>query len=293
MREVAWRIFAGEYNDSTYEVNEGGERSPTYLVTPLGAKVNRLFLVGAITEIENSGTEQEPAYRARLSDPTGTYFLFAGHYQPEAVQALSRLTPPLFAAVMGRARTYRPSEGTLYVSVRPEMIKPVDKKVRDYWVLEGARSLKKRLEAMREAQQMEPLNIAQLLALGYSENLAKGIVLATEHYGKLSLEKYERMLRDAAKDLLPEFQGFPPDEVEAEPPTVSEKPSEGDIDESEEKILTLIGSLDTTGKGASWDAVVQDSGKAGIPKGKLEEIVNSLLDKGVVYEPVLGKLRRI
>ena len=43
-REVAWRLFAGEYNESNFEVGGGGDRAPTYVVTPLGARVNRLFV---------------------------------------------------------------------------------------------------------------------------------------------------------------------------------------------------------------------------------------------------------
>src|SRR5213593_3675109 len=70
MREVAWRLFASEYNDTTLEMDGGGERAPSYVVTPLGAKVNRVFVVGVITDVENVGTDIQPMWRARVSDPT-------------------------------------------------------------------------------------------------------------------------------------------------------------------------------------------------------------------------------
>ena len=42
-REVAWRVFAGELNSSDLEVRGEGEKAPSYLITPLGAQINRLF----------------------------------------------------------------------------------------------------------------------------------------------------------------------------------------------------------------------------------------------------------
>ena len=44
MREQAWRVFAGEYNNTTCKVVGEGEKEPSYVITPLGAKINRLFI---------------------------------------------------------------------------------------------------------------------------------------------------------------------------------------------------------------------------------------------------------
>ena len=60
IREVAWRLFASEYNDANLETEGTGERPPSYVVTPLGAKVNRVFVVGVITDVENVGTDGQP-----------------------------------------------------------------------------------------------------------------------------------------------------------------------------------------------------------------------------------------
>ncbi|MGQ0797240.1 MAG: RPA family protein, partial [Methanobacteriota archaeon] len=87
-REVAWRLFSGEFNDATLEVPGGGDRAPSYVVTPLGAKVNRVFVVGVVTDVENVGTDMQPMWRARVADPTGTFHLYAGQYQPEASAVL-------------------------------------------------------------------------------------------------------------------------------------------------------------------------------------------------------------
>ncbi len=296
MREVAWRLFAGEYNDATLEVEGTGERAPSYVITPLGAKVNRIFVVGVITDVENVGTDMQPMWRARVSDPTGTFHVYAGQYQPEAAAALSKLKPPVFGAIVGKSRVYSPEPGTVYTSVRPEVIKAVDERVRDFWILEACRSLRKRLDAMSEAQKMDPLTKEALAQVGVKQALADGIVQATGHYGKADLSRYTAMLAEALRYLLPEYREGRPEEAE---PTVTEAAPRAEPKEPEEptadedKVLEVITSLDKDGKGAPWEGILDSAGKAGVSKDKLEESINSLLDKGLIYEPILGRMKKI
>ncbi|MCJ7562099.1 MAG: hypothetical protein MUO84_03700, partial [Thermoplasmata archaeon] len=81
-REVAWRVFAEEYNSSTLEYTGEGEKPASYIITPLGAKVNRMMIVGVATDIEDVGGDGKSRYRARVTDPTGTFYISAGEYQP-------------------------------------------------------------------------------------------------------------------------------------------------------------------------------------------------------------------
>ena len=296
MREVAWRLFAGEYNDANLEIEGTGERAPSYVVTPLGAKVNRIFVVGVITDVENVGTDMQPMWRARVSDPTGTFHVYAGQFQPEAAAALSKLKPPVFGAVVGKSRVYSPEPGTTYTSIRPEVIKAVDERVRDFWILEACRSLRKRLDAMSEAQRMDPLTKEGLVQIGVKDALAEGIVQAAGHYGKADLSRYTAMLAEALRYLLPEYrEGRPPDAepaaAEPVPTAAAQEPEEPTADE--DKVLEVIAALDKDGKGAPWEGILDAAGKAGVPKDKLEESINSLLDKGLIYEPILGRMKKI
>jgi RPA family protein len=51
VREVAHRLFAAEFRESNLQVKEGSDQySPQYLIIPTGAKVNRVFIVGTLTE---------------------------------------------------------------------------------------------------------------------------------------------------------------------------------------------------------------------------------------------------
>ncbi len=290
-REIAWRVFAGEYNDATKDVSDGGERSPSYLVTPLGAKINRLFVVGVLTDVENVATDEAPMWRARLQDPTGTYHVYAGQYQPEASAALAKLKPPAFVAVTGKSRIYTPDSGGTYTSIRPETVKVVDEALRDYWILDACRSLKKRLEALREAYKMDPVTKEELAALGIKPAAAEGILAAVEHYGKVDLSRYSAMLADAVRYLLPEFQ--PARGEDAGPGEAPAKAADAEREALGQAVLGIIGELDMDGKGASWDGILARATKAGVDKDGLEEVINSLLDKGLVYEPILGRMKKI
>jgi len=297
-REVAWRVFAGEYNSSRLEIKGEGERAPSYVVSPLGAMINRVFIVGVLTDRENIGTEEEPLWRARVSDPTGTFYVSSGQYQPEATAALSKIDPPAFVAVVGKTRTYSPEEGTMYVSVRPEKVTVVDARMRDHWVLETCKSTLKRIDAISAATEMEAPNLEELIRLGYPRALADGVVRSLSHYTDLDLGRYRGMVVDSLKFLLPEYQGEAEGEMperlagSAEEIEDDEKEAKAEEDK-EEKVLATITALDRSGKGASWDEVVDEVKKAGIDKTELEEITNSLMDKGMIYEPVLGKMKRI
>ncbi len=291
-REVAWRVFSAEYNSSNKEFKGEGERAPTYVITPLGAMVNRVFIVGVLTDRENIGTPQEPLWRARVADPTGTFYVSAGQYQPEAALALSKIEPPAFVAIVGKSRTYSPEEGTMYVSVRPEKIVVVDGDLRDYWVLETAQATLKRIAAMEDAKEMEAPSVEELVKLGHSKALSEGVIRSLEHYKDLDLARYKGVVIEALEELLPERRAEPVmPEVETSSPDEIEVENE-DVDK-EEQVLQVIDKLDKGGKGAPWDGIVQDAAKIKIEKTELEEIINSLLDKGLIYEPVLGKMKRI
>lgn len=306
-REVAWRVFAGEYNQATLQVTEGGERAPSHVVSPLGARVNRLLVLGVLTSLENVGKEGE-MWKARISDPTGQFTLYAGQYQPEAAKALAELRPPALIAVVGKSRTYTPEPGVTLVSLRPEVVAEVSREERDHWTLETSRRTRQRLEFMAQALEMEAPTPEALAALGCPRDLADGILQALQHYGKPDLAAYKAMVRDALEAVA---TGRAPDRPPSVPPPSRARPgpaagpaadaaaptevppevaAEDARERLEARIAELVRALDD-GKAAPWEAIVAEAGKAGVSEAEVEEAINSLLDKGLVYEPVLGRLK--
>ena len=146
-REPARRVFASELRECRYQFKDGeDEKSPTFVLLPTGERSNRIFIVGTLTEKTRQG-EQNIFYRGRVVDPTGTFFVMAGSYQPEAMQQLARIEPPQFVAVIGKPNLYQKPDGSFMNSVRVESITVVDKDTRDLWVLDAAKQTLDRVDA--------------------------------------------------------------------------------------------------------------------------------------------------
>ncbi|HID25475.1 MAG TPA: hypothetical protein EYP23_03320 [Thermoplasmata archaeon] len=283
-REVAWRVFAGEYNDSTAVIKGEGERVPSYVITPLGAKINRLFIVGVLTDVE-SLAENNELVRAHVSDPTGVFALYSGQFQPDVTKNLLDIEVPAFVAIVGKARTFEPEEGMVYVSVRPETIYEVGPDARDRWTLETCKSMRERIEAMKEGLKLSQPNVYDLKKLGYSRDLAEGVVKAINFYKNVDIEKYVALVREALHYLIPE-------KPEEELPKIEEEKTEvmEEADEIDNTVLGIIKEIEGD-EGALWDAIVEKCREAGLDKETIEEVINSLMDKGLVYEPVLGTIK--
>ncbi|PSQ07213.1 hypothetical protein BRC95_04735 [Halobacteriales archaeon QS_5_68_33] len=184
-REVAYRLFAAEFEDVDYSYSESDEeRAPNYVVTPTGARVNRVFVAGVLTEVEAAG---EDILRARVVDQTGAFVVYAGQYQPEAQAFFERADPPAFVAVTGKARTFQPDDSDVtYTSVRPENVNEVTAETRDRWSVQAARQTLDRVATMARALDREERGeeLRGLLeSRGVDVGLAAGIPLAIDHYG--------------------------------------------------------------------------------------------------------------
>ena len=152
-REVARRAFAAEFNDASYTFKESDDdRAPVYSLLPTGQRANRVFVVGTLTETEDVGDDSE-YWRGRIVDPTGTFFAYAGQYQPEATSVLRETETPAYVAVVGKPRSYETDEGDVNVSLRPESITVVDGETRNRWVVETADRTLDRIEAFDEADE--------------------------------------------------------------------------------------------------------------------------------------------
>ncbi|RDI70617.1 hypothetical protein [Halopelagius longus] len=201
-REVAHRMFAAEFDDASFSYSEGDEeRAPNYVVTPTGARVNRLFAVGVLTEVENVNEE---VLRGRVVDPSGAFVTYAGQYQPEAMAFLDQASPPAFVSLTGKARTYEPEDSDrVFTSVRPESINDVDADTRDRWVVSAAEATLERVATFAEALEMDERGDdlrRALEARGVESTLATGIPMAIEHYG--TTEHYLEALRRLAVEAL-------------------------------------------------------------------------------------------
>ena len=180
-REVAQRVFAREFNDGSETFKESDEeRAPVYLLLPTGERANRIFFVGTLTETEDVGSDSE-YWQGRVVDPTGTFYVYAGQYQPEAASALREISPPEYVAVAGKPRTFETDDGETNVAVRPESITVVDDAARDRWVVEAAERTIERIQS-------------------FDDDTNEYARMATERYD-LPVENYRRAAVSALESL--------------------------------------------------------------------------------------------
>jgi RPA family protein len=146
-REVARRLFAREFTDATYTFKESDdELAPNYTLLPTGERLNRLFVAGTLTETSDVGSDSE-YWQGRVVGPTGTFYVYAGQYQPEAASTLRQIETPTYVTVVGKPRSYETDDGDTNVAIRPESITQVDEPTRDRWVNETAEQTIERLQA--------------------------------------------------------------------------------------------------------------------------------------------------
>jgi hypothetical protein len=146
--QPARRAFATELNSATDQVQADEERAPIFSLLPTGAKANRVFVVGTLTEVEDTSNDPNSEYlRARVVDSTGTFFAYAGQYQPEAANFLREADTPMYVAMKAKVKTYETDDGEVNVSLRPEEIAQVTGEDRDRWVVETAQRTLSRIDA--------------------------------------------------------------------------------------------------------------------------------------------------
>jgi RPA family protein len=182
-REVARRVFAREFNDAAHTFKESDDdRAPVYLLLPTGEQANRVFVVGTLTETEDVGEDSE-YWRGRVVDPTGSFFVYAGQYQPDAASVLREVETPTHVAVVGKPRTYEDESGDTYVSVRPEAVIDLGENEAAYrrWVVESAERTLNRIDA-------------------YDDEANEYGQMARETYD-LPVENYQRMVVEALESL--------------------------------------------------------------------------------------------
>ena len=314
-REPALPVLAQELSRARETHVEDREYSPTYLISEMGSKLSRVLIGGVLTNVENRGSEDDPFYLARMVDPNGdTYYLRAGQYNPEGAAALSRIEAPSHVIAVGRVRSYSPDDSdAVFVSVQPENLREVSEQEVSVWAVKACNSLMRRLkgaQALADAGEPE---------LGARER--EGLALAQEKYETVSTESYAGLLYDCLKNLSgetpattlaepPPFTGefetagavemptAAPAETEADTPpkaaaTAEESSGEDPASDSdaEAAVLDLIATLDNQGEGVLYDELRDNAGAAGIDTARLDELLDSLNDQGLTYQPAFNRFR--
>lgn len=285
-REVAKRIFAKEFEacrelkkSAIHDSEISDPKSPNLLISPLGLILNRIFVVGVITELDSIGTENE-MWKARIVDPTGAFTVYAGQYQPEASIFFSTVQIPAFIALTGKARIYEPEPGSVFVSIRTEEANVVDEEIRSRWVIDTAEQTVERVEIFSDALDSgysgEELK-RYMLGKGISPELAEGIYIALER--ERAPQEFVKLLRASIREGLKSL------DFEAEE-------EEGAKADQKEFVLELLREMGGN-KGVDYATFVEEATSRGILEEVVEEVISSLLAGGQCYEPKIGIIRLV
>jgi RPA family protein len=145
-RQPARRVFAQELNASTQTFKESdAERAPLFGLSPTGTALNRVLVIGTLTETRDVGSDSE-YWQGRVYADSEPVFVYAGQYQPDAMEALRQAETPSYVAVVGKHRSYESGDRT-NVALEPEFVIPVDEETRDAWVEETVGQTSARINA--------------------------------------------------------------------------------------------------------------------------------------------------
>ena len=83
VRQSAVRIFAEEFRGASLIQQGIGEFDPSFVITRLGARVNRCLVAGVIDGLERRETENGQSFSGQIRDPTGVFYFNVAPFQPE------------------------------------------------------------------------------------------------------------------------------------------------------------------------------------------------------------------
>ncbi|MGI0129480.1 MAG: hypothetical protein ACREDE_07485 [Thermoplasmata archaeon] len=303
LREPAWRVSARELEGSFEEEREGGERSAGYVLSPFGARMNRVLIAGTLVPPEPIGRgEPQTFWRSRLSDPTGAVAVTAGSFQPRAMAQLRSVRDPQPALVVGKVHLYRGRDGVAYVSVRAEGVRSVSESEERAVLADIVRQTLDRLDLIERLEKEPATREEELRADGIPSGWIRAAREALKRYPQVDRTAFRRELTSAVRRVRgesgPVASGSPPPpsvtvtrapapRAAVAPPSAAERAEESVFLE----LLDEIAEVSVDGY-ADLREVFSRLGAQGLVAERAETVLNRLEDEGVVVEPIVGKLRR-
>ena len=292
-------MLASEFGDSTLHQQGAGEFDPLFVITKLGAKVNRLVVAGLLERLEPRETANGATlWQGQLRDPSGLHYFSVGDYAPESmreltVQLSSRIDDgeTVMLIMTAKARYFQNEEGAVYTSLRPEEAAVITRSNYREWLVMAAEGMLNRIDAHEKSSSLEK-NLQSLATAGIPENLREGILLANEHYGEIDLETYRLNIMqtlDIAEDRMSSVDG-PKVESPQSSLEVTEDVSDNSATEGvdlKKVMLDLIARLDQ-GEGVDFDTLLSNAAARGHDRDAAESSLDDLSEEGTVHEPRFG-----
>jgi hypothetical protein len=303
LREAAWRVTARELESSLEEEKGEGERSATYLLSPFGARMNRVLLAGTLSPAESIGRDEAQTFwRARLTDPTGAVAVTAGSFQPRAMAQLRSATAPRPAIVVGKTHLFRGRDEVAYVSVRAEAVRSVAEAEERAVLAEIVRQTLDRLDLLVRIANGPDLSEDRARSDGVPRAWFRAAQGSLARYPNVDRAAFRRELSSAVRRVAGEsgpsratLPTPPTVTVTRAPPPRPPPPPPSAAERAEESLfldqLDEVAEVSADGY-ADLKEVLSRLSSHGLSSERSEVILGRLEEEGVVEEPIVGKVRR-
>ncbi len=300
-RQPAVHMFASEYGESTLSEKGSGEFDPSFVVTKLGSRVNRVIVAGLLERIEGRDVANGSViYQGQLRDPSGINYFSVGDYVSDSVKEMTiQLTAriesgePILVLMVAKTRLYQTEEGAIYTSLRPEEMCVIDAQRYASWLAKTSQSLMERMSTYITSLDFEP-NSESLSKSEMSESQILGLIASRNHYGDVDLEHYRLNVMqalDIAEGKLDAATKPAPQRLLVED-SVEEDSKTDDKPDLEAAIVDIITKLDQ-GDGVEFETILVNAEARGFQRTIAEEKLEELSDNGTVHEPAFGWFRLV
>ena len=297
-RQPAYHMLASEFSDSTLNEKGSGEFDPSFVITKLGTKVNRVIVAGLLERLEPRDTANGSVlHQGQIRDPSGVHYFSVGDYASEMMRELTlQLSPriesgePILMLMVAKTRLFQTEEGAIYTSLRPEEATEIDSTTYAKWLTKTCSDTLDRMKNFTNSLDHEP-TIEGLTKAGIPKHIVNGLVASRNHYGDIDLEHYNLNILqslDIAEGKIEAATKPPQQQIISEPESDGEesKSSEGlnDI------LLDIIAKLDQ-GDGVDFETIITNASARGFERSITEEKIETLSDEGSIHEPAFGWFR--
>ena len=300
-RQSAIHMFASEYGESTLSEKGSGEFDPSFVVTKLGSRVNRVIVAGLLERIEARDVANGSViYQGQLRDPSGINYFSVGDYVSDSVKEMTiqlsaRLESgePILVLMVAKTRLYQTEEGAIYTSLRPEEMCGIDAQRYASWLAKTSQSLMLRMSTYVSSLDFDA-NTESLSKSDLTEDQILGLISSRNHYGDIDLEHYRLNVMQA----LDIAEGKLDAATKPAPQRMLVEESSGDNGETEDQsdlesaIIDIITKLDQ-GDGVEFETILVNAEARGFQRTIAEEKLEELSDDGTVHEPAFGWFRLV
>ena len=297
-RQPAWHMLASEFSEATLNEKGSGEYDPSFVITKLGAKVNRVIVAGLLERLEVRETSNgSTLYQGQMRDPSGLHYFSVGDYASESMRELTlslvektEVGEPVLLLMTAKSRWYQTDEGAVYTSLRPEEACEIDAKTYALWLTRASEGTLQRMKIHNDSLSAEPTQEG-LKAAGVPEHMIDGLLLSRNHYGEFDTETYTLNVMQAL-DIAEGRMDAASQPAPAPQTTLegSDSSDSSDEDDVKETLVAIIAQLDQ-GDGVDFETVLTNADARGIDRQLAELKLDELSNEGTLHEPRFGWFR--